>query len=76
MWQDIRLVVKNWPDDAPRWELYLCWQVDVNEPDAIKALKELGRQDFKRRHGCAPEFVFYRLRAIYAGPVKGGKRNT
>ena len=63
-------MVGNWPEGAPEWEPYLCWQVDADEPDAIEALKELGRQDFERRHGCTPEFVFYRLRAVYVGPVK------
>lgn len=63
-------VVKDWPDGAPEWEPYLCWQVGRSEQDAIEWLKESVREEFRERHGREPEFVFYRLRAIYAGPVK------
>ena len=62
-------MVDDWPEGAPRWEPYLCWQADVDEPDAIGRVKQLARQEFERRHGREPEFVFYRLRAVYAGPV-------
>ena len=63
-------MVDDWPEGAPKWEPYLCWQVGHAEPDAVEALKEPARQEFKRRHGKEPEFVFYRLRAVYAGPVR------
>ena len=67
-------MVKDWPEGVPKWKPYLCWQVGASEPDAIKALKKLASQEFKRRHGYVPEFVFYRLRAIYVGPVRGGQK--
>ncbi len=66
----------DWPDDAPRWEPYLCWQIGQTETDCIGELKRLATEEFEERFGQPPEHVFYRLRAIYVGPVKGGKRNT
>ncbi len=62
-------MVDNWPEDVPKWKPYLCWQTGRTEPDAIKALKKLAAEEFEARHGEEPEFVFYYLRAVYAGPV-------
>ena len=63
-------MVDDWPEGAPKWEPYLYWPADVDEPSAIEALKKLVAEEFKARHGREPEYVFYRLRAVYAGPVR------
>ena len=62
-------MVRDWPDGAPRWEPYLCWQVGAQPPDEVERLRALAAEEFEDRHGERPGWVFYRLRAIYAGPV-------
>ena len=62
-------MVDNWPEGAPEWELYLCWQIERTESRPIEVMKQFAREEFEARHGREPGFVFYRLRAVYAGPV-------
>ena len=60
----------DWPDGAPKWEPYLCWQIGGTDIECIEALKGFAAEEFEQLLGATPEFVFYRLRAIYTGPVR------
>ena len=73
-YQGAQVVIENWPEDAPRWEPYLCWQIGKTDIDCVEELKGFAAAEFEERHGYAPDFTFYRLRAIYAGPVKAAIR--
>ena len=63
-------MIEGWPDGAPRWEPYLCWQIGRTEIGCIEELKGFAAEEFVERFGMEPDFVFYRLRAIYVGPVR------
>ena len=70
-------MVGNWPEGAPKWEPYLYWPIGHTEPEAVEEMKRLAAEEFEERFGQPPEHVFYRLRAIYVGPVKKeGRRDA